>query len=94
MNLANCEPFAKFFANIHRYTENVYGICTDCCLFANFFLANSFYLNDSPEFFPAKYFPCTITVLLKKHILKYNFVNSEKAVRTECKVGTRSCCLI
>ena len=23
-----------FFANIHRYTENIFGICTDCSLFA------------------------------------------------------------
>ena len=30
------------------------------CLFANFFLANSFYLHGSPKFFPAKYFPCTV----------------------------------
>ena len=35
--LANREPFAKIFlANIHRHTESIYGICTDCCLFAKF----------------------------------------------------------
>ena len=40
-NLANHELFAKtFLTNIHRYTENVFGICTDCSLFAKFFLAN------------------------------------------------------
>ena len=33
-NLGNRELFAKIFlANIHRYTENVYDICTDCSLF-------------------------------------------------------------
>ena len=37
--LANRELFAKIFlANIHRYTENVSGICTDCslCILKNF----------------------------------------------------------
>ena len=60
-NLGNREPFAKIFlTNIHRYAENVYGICTDCRLFAKFFLTNSFYLYGSPKFSPAKYFPCTV----------------------------------
>ena len=50
-NLVNREPFAKIFlANIHRYTENVYSIITDCCLFTKFFLANSFYLHGLPKF--------------------------------------------
>ena len=36
--MANGELFAKIFlANIHSYTENVYGICTDCCLYTKFF---------------------------------------------------------
>ena len=39
------------------------ALCTDCCLFAKFFLANSFYLYDSPKFSPTKYFPCTVSVL-------------------------------
>ena len=35
-NLENPELFAKFFlAIIHRYNENVFGICTYCSLFAN-----------------------------------------------------------
>ena len=43
LNLANRELFAKIFlANVHRYNENVFGICTDFSLFAKFFLANSF----------------------------------------------------
>ena len=43
MNLANREPFAKIFlANINRYTENAYGICIDCSLFAKFFLTKYF----------------------------------------------------
>ena len=36
-NLANLELFTKIFltnCNIHRYTENVLGICTDYSLFA------------------------------------------------------------
>ena len=49
----NCELFAKIFADIHRYIENVFGICTDCSLFAKFFLTNSFYLYGSPcQVFP------------------------------------------
>ena len=60
VNLENGEPFAKvFLTNIHRYTENVYGISTDCCLFAKFFLANSFYLHG----LPTKYFPCMVVNL-------------------------------
>ena len=36
-NLANHGLFAKIFlTNIHRYTENVYGICTDCRLLVKF----------------------------------------------------------
>ena len=59
--------FAKIFlANIHRYTENVFGISTDftCSLFAKFFLANSFYLYGSPKFFPTKIFLCTVFSLI------------------------------
>ena len=53
--LANGLQFAKFtnfsptkifpcmvFANIHRYTKNVFGVCTDCSLFTKIFLTNSF----------------------------------------------------
>ena len=67
--LANCEPSAKIFlANIHRYMENVYGICTDHCLSAKFFFANSFYLHGSPKFSPAKYFPCMVLYLFWFHL--------------------------
>ena len=60
-NLVNHELFAKIFLiNIHRYTENVYGICTDRSLSAKFFLANSFYQYGSPIFSPAKYLPYTV----------------------------------
>ena len=50
VNLVNHKLFTKMFiVNIHRYTNNVFGICTDDCnLFAKFFLANSFYLYGSP----------------------------------------------
>ena len=52
VNLTNREVFAKIFlANIHRYTENVFGKCTDVSLFAN-----NFHLYDSPKFSLAKYF--------------------------------------
>ena len=41
-NLANCELFAKIFlASIHRYTKTVFGIWTDCSLFAKFFLTKA-----------------------------------------------------
>ena len=52
VNLVNHKLFTKMFiVNIHRYTNNVFGICTDDCnLFAKFFLANNFYLygHDHP----------------------------------------------
>ena len=44
-------------------TENVFGICTDCSLFAKIFLTKCFYLYSSPNFFPAKYFPCMVLVV-------------------------------
>ena len=50
-NLVNYELYDKvFLANIHRYTKNVFGICTDCSLFAKFFLTNSFYLYGLPVY--------------------------------------------
>ena len=65
-NLANSELFAKI--NFPRqYTETVYGICIDCTLFAKFFLANSFCLYSSSKFYPTKYFPCTVTILMYVH---------------------------
>ena len=39
-NLANRELFAN--ANIHRHTENVFGIYTNCSLFVNFSLPMAF----------------------------------------------------
>ena len=41
------------------------ALCTDCSLFTNFLLANSFYLHGSPKFPPAKYFPCTVVLYCK-----------------------------
>ena len=59
VNVVNCELFAKiFFANIHRYAKNIFGVCT-CSLFTKFFLANSFYPYGLPKFSPAKFFPCS-----------------------------------
>ena len=56
MNLENPALFAKIFlAIIHRYTESVFGICTHCNLFANFFLANTSYLYGSPKFLLPKF---------------------------------------
>ena len=50
-NFENPTLFAKIFlAIIHRCTKNVFGICTHCNLFANFFLANTSYLYGSPKF--------------------------------------------
>ena len=57
-NLANCELFAEIFlGNIHRYNENVLGICNDFSLFAKFFLAK---LYGSPNISPTKTFPCMV----------------------------------
>ena len=56
----NCELFAKnFLANIHRYTKNVFGMCTDCSLLAKFFLTNSFTCMVL-----TKIFLCTVFILL------------------------------
>ena len=60
-----CELFTKIFlANSHTYTKNVFGISTDCSLSAKFFLTDSFYLYDSPKFFPTKYFLCTVLTMV------------------------------
>ena len=66
--LVNRKLFAKILlANIPRYTENAFCICTDCSLFTKFFLANNFYLNHPPKFLPpAKYFPCTVLNIIVK----------------------------
>ena len=58
--MTNHKLFAKIFlANIHRYTENVFG----------FFLANSFHLCGLPKFSPAKIFPLNILL----HLYLYFF---------------------
>ena len=73
-NLVNFELFVKmFFTNIHRYTENVFDICTDCSLFNIFFLANSFYLYGL-KFPPIKIFPCMV-MLNEFSILPIKFSN-------------------
>ena len=53
VNLENCELAIcqNFLANIHRYTKNVFGICTDCSLIVNIYLANTFYLYSLPNIF-------------------------------------------
>ena len=56
----------KFSLPTFGYTENVFGICTDCSLFAKFFLANSFYLNGWPKFSRVP----TVLVLVLKYFLK------------------------
>ena len=62
VNLANRELFTKnFLTNIHRYTENVFGIYTDCSLFTKFFLTNSFYLYGLSKFSRVWCFVCDIT---------------------------------
>ena len=53
-NLANRELFTKIFLNnIHRYTENVFGICTDCSLFTKFSLPIVWFA----KIFPRQIFP-------------------------------------
>ena len=65
VNFENPALFAKtFLAIIHRYTENVSGICTHCNLFTNFFLTNTSYLYGSPKIFPVKILLCTVLVLV------------------------------
>ena len=59
-----------FLANIHRYTENVYGIYIDCCLFAKFFLANSFYLYGSQKFSPVRY----MVIIVQWHLDDIQYV--------------------
>ena len=67
--LANRELFIKIFlANIHRYTKIVFGICNDFSLFANFFLANSFYLYGSPKSSPTKFFLCMVIIIQSKQL--------------------------
>ena len=62
VNLTNRESFAKvIFVNIHRYTKNVFGWCTDFSLFTKFFLTNTFYLYGSP---PTKILPCMVAAYL------------------------------
>ena len=53
-NLANRELFTKIFLNnIHRYTKNVFGICTDCSLFTKFSLPIVWFA----KIFPHQIFP-------------------------------------
>ena len=59
VNLVNCQLFAKIFlTNSHRYTDNVFGICTDCSLFAKFFLA----LLPVPKFSHVRYIANTCSL--------------------------------
>ena len=63
VNLANCELFTKIFlANVHRYTENVFGMCTDSSLFIKIFLANTAFtcIVWFGKIFPAKVFLCMV----------------------------------
>ena len=70
-NLVNREVFVKIFlTNIHRYTENVFGICTDCSLFTNFFSPIAFTCMVHQNFSPAKYFPCTVLYMLVNALIK------------------------
>ena len=57
VNLVNLELFAKnFLANIHRYTKNVFGICTDFSLFTKFFLTIDFTCMVHQQFSPPTFF--------------------------------------
>ena len=59
--LANRELFTKiFFANLHRYTKNLFTLCTDYSLFTKFF---AFTLYCLPKFSPAKCFLCMVFAL-------------------------------
>ena len=68
--------FAKIFlAKVQKYTENVFGICTDCSLFAKFFLANSLYLYGLPKF-PLPEF--SITVYMYIIDFQYQYIHTLK----------------
>ena len=63
----NRELFTKIFlANIHRYTENVFSICTDCSLFTKFSSPIAFTCMVRQNF-PHQIFPvydiCVVTLL-------------------------------
>ena len=55
------KSWAICVTNIHRYTKSVFGICTDCNLFAKFFLTNSFYLYSSPKFCHVRVYTILLT---------------------------------
>ena len=75
-NVADHEPFPKIFlTNIHRYMENTYGICTDCCLFA-FPIAFTCMVHQ-----PTKYFPCTVYPIQHHyHLCLYTNVNPQSII--------------
>ena len=69
---AICQNFPRQYSQIHR---NVYGIHTDCCLFAKFFLANSFYLHGLPKF-PLPNISCVTYIKMPSVVLytKWNYI--------------------
>ena len=77
-NLANCELFANIFlANIHRYTENVFDICTDCSLFTTFSYTCTVCQNFLlPNISHVQYF-----LKLRLHVInKYNPIQLHRAL--------------
>ena len=77
--MANLNHAKIFFVNIYRYTENVFGICTDCSLFT---LDNSFYLYGSSKFSQVQYFHVAICILfVLKHLISENILH---IVRQHC----------
>ena len=67
-SLANRELFAKIFlASVHKYTKNVFSICTDYIAYLpNFSLPiANFYLYSLPNFSPTKIFPCILCYIAR-----------------------------
>ena len=54
----------SFLANIHRYTENVFGIYWLNVVYSpNFFLSKAVTCMVCQKNFPAKYFPCSYSLV-------------------------------
>ena len=59
--LANREPFAKIFlTNIHRYTENVFGIYALTVAYSPNFSSPLAFTCMVHQNFPCQIFPCTV----------------------------------
>ena len=79
------EKLQNFLANIHRSMENIYGICTDVCLFVKFFLAYSFYVSAwFAKIFLRQIFPVYVTARTAKYLkFKFEILNTSRVMITQ-----------